>query len=89
MTKLTIKNNIKDTQETVHETGNFYIGNGNIFILSIVDNNTKVALISVSGNRWSTPQYVENNFSITQEEFDLIADGDKFTLLNSVTITIE
>lgn len=89
MTKLTIKNNIKDSQETVHETGNFYIGNGNIFILSIVDNNTKVALISVSGNRWSNPQHVEDNFSITQEEFDLIADGSKFTKIDSVTITIE
>lgn len=88
MTKLTVVNNIKKTQESDHKIGNFYRnGHGDIYILSNV-NYTEVALMSIDGNRWSTPQQISKSGFVTPTEFNLISEGEPFTKIESVTITI-
>lgn len=89
MTKLTINNNIKKAQEADHKIGNFYRnGYGDIYILSNV-NYTEVALMGINGNRWSTPQETSRKGFVTPTEFNFISEGEDFTKIDSVTITIE
>ena len=89
MTKLTIKKNTKKTQETIHKYGNFYKSyHGLIYVLAIVDVN-KVCLINMEGTRYNDAYAVSCIFSITENEFSGITHGNKFTKIDSVTITIE
>mgnify|MGYP000963595951 FL=1 len=89
MTKVTIKNNINKIQKTIHKYGNFYKSyHGFIYVLATVDDN-KVCLINMEGTRYNDAYEVMCIYSITEKEFSGITRGNKFTKIDSVTITIE
>mgnify|MGYP000915976473 CR=1 FL=1 len=89
MTKITIKNNINKIQEPVHKYSNFYKSyHGLIYVLATVDVN-KVCLINMEGTRYNDAYEVMCIYSITEKEFSGITHGNKFTKIDSVTITIE
>ena len=88
MTKLTINNNINNTQEPTHKIGNFYLRNGIVYVLGMVDY-TDVILMGLDGNRFSSKVNVGNPIAITDLEFQMISQRYNFTKIDSVTITIE
>ena len=53
MTKLTINNNINNTKEPTHKIGNFYLRNGIVYVLGMVDH-TDIILMGLDGNRFSS-----------------------------------
>ena len=89
MTKLTINNNINNnTQDPTHRVGNFYLRNGIVYVLGMVDY-TDVILMGLDGNRFSSQVTVGNPRAITDVEFHLISERRAFTKIDSVTITLE
>ena len=88
MTKLTINNNINNTQEPTHKIGNFYIRNGIVYVLGRVDC-TDVILMGLDGNRFNSQTTVYNANAITEAEFRSISGGALLTKIDSVTITIK
>lgn len=89
MTKVTIVNNIVEEPEVTHSCGDFYFSMcSTVYILAVVDYN-KVCLINTSGTRWNDAYEVKSISNITEKEFSGITHGNKFTKIDSVTITIK
>lgn len=91
MTKITINNNINNTQEPTHKVGNFYRqeGSGEVYILVTTDGTDILLSCLNDGFRWGKATKVYSIYDITQSEFDASSEyeGD-FTKIDSVTITI-
>lgn len=88
MTKVNIINNTAKEPDVTHSCGNFYLSvYGTIYILSVVEYN-KVCLINTNGTRWNDAYEIKSISNITEKEFSGITHGNKFTKIDSVTITI-
>lgn len=87
MTKLTVVNNTKNLEQATHKIGDFYLRNGIIFVLGMVDY-TDAVLMGLDGNRYTSQATVSNSKSITALEFQLLSGGDEFTKIESLTTTI-
>ena len=88
MTKLTVVNNTKNLEQTTHKVGDFYLRNGIIHVLGLVDY-TDAVLMGLDGNRYTSQATVSNSKSITALEFQLLSGGDEFTKIDSVKVIIE
>lgn len=88
MTTLTVVNKVVVDDNMNHAVGNFYISNyGTLCVLACVGYH-KVCLINTNGSRWVDAKVVVNISNITPTEFNLITEGEPFTKIEFLTITL-
>lgn len=90
MTKLTIEDNYEETP-VIHKVGNFYIKDGEVFILAGVDEGC-ISLISlVTGFQYKRAWAVENSFlDIPESYLDSYVGGfSKFKYIPSLTLSFK
>lgn len=88
MTKINI---FQTLNRVIHKVGNFYEYEFDLYILSNVNCNGYVTLISLTtGKFFYEPQEVVNSLNINSGEWDVITGGNmsKFKLVDSLNIEV-
>ncbi len=89
MTKLTIEDNYEEPVK--HKVGNFYIKDGEVFILAKVDDGTITFISLVTGVQHGREWYVENSSTGLPERYleGSVGDFSKFKYIPSLTISFK